>query len=134
MVGILLITHYKLGESLLECASHVLGQAPANIVALPVERDVDPDAALQAARTLLARVDEGAGVLVLSDMLGGTPANIASRLAVAGQVEVVFGVNLPMLVRAASYAACLPLAEVKAKALSGGGEGVQAIDQGQGKA
>lgn len=133
MVGILLITHYKLGESLLECTSHVLGQAPQHVLSLAIERDADPDAALEAARQLLVRLDQGQGVLVLSDMLGGTPANIAARLAVPGRVEVVFGVNLPMLVRAACYAT-LPLDAVRDKAISGGEEGVSAIKNGENNA
>jgi PTS system ascorbate-specific IIA component len=69
------------------------------------------------------QLDEGNGVLVLTDMLGATPSNIAARLAAPGRVAVVAGVNLPMLVRALTYRA-QPLAVVVEKAISGGREGV----------
>ncbi|MCL6264431.1 PTS fructose transporter subunit IIA [Craterilacuibacter sp. RT1T] len=130
MIGILLITHYTLGDSLLECASHVLGHVPANARALAVACDAEPDAVQLSAQALIASLDSGSGVLVLSDMLGGTPANIAGRLALHGKVAVVSGANLPMLVRALCYADN-PLEIVVAKAMSGGEEGVQLMDNGE---
>jgi PTS system mannose-specific IIA component len=130
MVGILLITHYTLGDSLLECASHVLGYVPDNARALAVACDAEPAAVQQSAQVLIASLDSGSGVLVLADMQGGTPANIACRLALTDKVAVVSGANLPMLVRALCYADN-PLQEVVAKAMSGGEEGVQLMDNGE---
>jgi len=132
MVGILLVTHGNLGEVLAEDAYHILGRAWDNLKALSIDKSEDPDVKLAAAQALVRELDEGAGVLVLSDMLGGTPSNIASRLILAGKVEAVAGVNLPMLVRALSYSQ-QPLDVVVSKAVTGGLEGVVYIIPGEGK-
>ncbi|GGX97267.1 PTS sugar transporter subunit IIA [Vogesella alkaliphila] len=123
MVGVLIISHGELGLCLADCARHVLGRVPDNLAILGVEKQDNPDARLLDAQALIDKIDDGSGVLVLSDMLGGTPCNIASRLRKRGMVEVVAGVNLPMLVRALSYSA-QPLEVVVSKAITGGLEGV----------
>jgi PTS system ascorbate-specific IIA component len=123
MVGVLIISHGELGLCLADCARHVLGRVPDNLAILGVEKQDNPDARLLDAQALIDKIDDGSGVLVLSDMLGGTPCNIASRLRQRGVVEVVAGVNLPMLVRALSYSA-QPLEVVVSKAITGGLEGV----------
>jgi PTS system mannose-specific IIA component len=129
MVGILIITHGNLGAGLAESACHILGRSWDNLETLSVDKSEDPDLKLAAARTLVAGLNRGAGVLVLSDMLGGTPSNIASRLILAGEVEAVSGVNLPMLVRALSYSQ-QALDVVVSKAVTGGLEGVVYIIPG----
>ena len=123
MVGILLLTHYGLGESLAECAAHVLGRPLPQLRYLPVYRSDDPDVMLERARKLLGELDTGAGVLVLSDIYGGTPSNVAYRLIQPGHIEAVAGVNLPMLVRTLNYSH-EPLDVVVSKAVTGGLEGV----------
>ncbi|MDC7712560.1 PTS fructose transporter subunit IIA [Vogesella sp. LYT5W] len=123
MVGVLIISHGELGLCLADCARHVLGRVPDNLAILGVEKQDNPDARLLDAQALIDKINDGSGVLVLSDMLGGTPCNIASRLRKRGVVEVVAGVNLPMLVRALSYSA-QPLEVVVSKAITGGLEGV----------
>ena len=123
MVGILLVTHYGLGESLAECAAHVLGRPLPQLRYLPVYRSDDPDVVLERARKLLGELDTGAGVLVLSDIYGGTPSNVAYRLIEPGHIEAVAGVNLPMLVRTLNYSH-EPLDVVVSKAVTGGLEGV----------
>ena len=123
MVGILIVAHGAFGEALIHCASHVLGKRPLRVRQVGITVHDDPDAMLPQAQELVRQLDEGDGVLVLTDMLGATPSNIAARLAVPGRVEVVAGVNLPMLVRALTYRA-QPLAAVVGKAMSGGREGV----------
>ena len=123
MVGILIVAHGAFGEALIHCASHVLGKRPLRVRQVGITVHDDPDAILPQAQELVRQLDEGDGVLVLTDMLGATPSNIAARLAVPGKVEIVAGVNLPMLVRALTYRA-QPLATVVAKAISGGCEGV----------
>jgi PTS system ascorbate-specific IIA component len=123
MVGILIVAHGAFGEALIHCASHVLGKRPLRVRQVGITVHDDPDAILPQAQELVRQLDEGDGVLVLTDMLGATPSNIAARLAVPGKVEVVAGVNLPMLVRALTYRA-QPLAAVAGKAISGGREGV----------
>ena len=121
MVGILLVTHNGLGNSLVDCVLHVLGNVPHNLKVLSVLAANDPQTKEDEARALIARLDTGDGVLLLTDMFGATPCNIAQRLHQPGRVEGVAGVNLPMLLRAISYCN-RPLAEVVQKALQGGRE------------
>ncbi|HLB16747.1 MAG TPA: PTS sugar transporter subunit IIA [Burkholderiales bacterium] len=130
MVGILIVAHGAFGEALIHCASHVLGKRPLRVRQVGITVHDDPDAILPQAQELVRQLDDGDGVLVLTDMLGATPSNIAARLAAPGRVEVVAGVNLPMLVRALTYRA-QPLAAVAGKAISGGREGVLHLGEPQ---
>lgn len=123
MIGILIVSHGAFGESLIHCASHVLGKRPLHVRQLGVTVHDDPDALLPVARDLVRYVDQGQGVLVLTDICGATPSNLATRLLEAGRVEGIAGVSLPMLVRALTYRE-EPLDTVIAKALSGGSEGI----------
>jgi PTS system ascorbate-specific IIA component len=126
MIGILIIAHGTLGESLIHCASHVLNKRPARLKQLGVTAQDDPLLMLPQARTLVKELDSGDGVLILSDMYGGSPSNIAAKLLVPGKVEGIAGVNLPMLIRALTYRD-KPLQMVVTKAVSGGCEGVMRI-------
>ena len=119
MIGILLVTHNGLGDSLVDCVRHVLGSVPPNIKVLSVLADDDPQRKEEEGRTLIAQLDTGNGVLLLSDMFGATPCNIARRLYQPGHVEGVCGVNLPMLMRVVCYSH-KPLAEAMQKALESG--------------
>jgi PTS system ascorbate-specific IIA component len=123
MIGILIVSHGAFGESLIHSASHVLGKRPLYLRQVGVTVHDDPDAILPVAEDLIRFLDQGQGVLVLTDIYGATPSNIATRLLVAGRVEGVSGVNLPMLVRALTYRE-EPLADLVEKALSGASEGV----------
>ena len=123
MIGLLLVSHGAFGESLIHCASHVLGKRPLYVRQLGVTVHDDPDEILPTAEDLIRFLDQGQGVLVMTDIYGATPSNIASRLLRAGRVEGIAGVNLPMLIRALTYRE-EPLEAVVAKALSGGTEGV----------
>jgi PTS system mannose-specific IIA component len=123
MIGILLVSHGAFGESLIHCASHVLGKRPLYVRQLGVTVHDDPDEILPTAQDLIRFLDQGKGVLVMTDIYGATPSNIAARLLEPGRVEGIAGVNLPMLIRALTYRE-EPLAIVVAKALSGGTEGV----------
>ena len=123
MIGILLITHGTLGESLIHCASHVMGGRPPNIMQIGVTPQDDPEAIVPEAIKMSRSLDQGDGVLVFSDIYGATPCNIASRLLIPGKVEGVAGVNLPMLIRALTYRN-ESLRTVVDKALSGGAEGI----------
>lgn len=123
MIGILIIAHGTLGESLLHCASHVLGSPPPFLKQLGVSIHDDPAVLVPRAQNMVVELNQGDGVLVLSDMYGATPCNIVSRLVQPGKVEGVAGVNLPMLVRVLSYRN-EPLQTVVEKAVSGGVEGV----------
>jgi PTS system ascorbate-specific IIA component len=123
MIGILLVSHGAFGESLIHCASHVLGKRPLYVRQLGVTVHDDPDEILPTAEDLIRFLDQGQGVLVMTDIYGATPSNIAMRLLKPGRVEGIAGVNLPMLIRALTYRD-EPLEAVVAKAISGGSEGV----------
>ena len=123
MIGILIVAHGAFGEALIHSASHVLGKRPLRVRQVGVTVHDDPEAILPQARQLVHELDEGDGVLVLTDIYGATPGNIALRLLAPGRVEGISGVNLPMLVRALTYRE-QPLVAVVQKALSGGTEGV----------
>lgn len=123
MIGILIITHGGLGESLMECAKHVMGKEPQQLAHLAVSIHDDPNSLLPKAHALVAKLNSGDGVLVLADMYGATPCNIVGKLLQPGLVEGVAGVNLPMLVRTMNYRH-EPLMTLVEKAVSGGREGV----------
>lgn len=124
MIGIFLVTHGTLGESLIQCACHVLNRRPQQIAQLGVSAADDPLDVLPAARTLLGTVDSGEGVIVLTDIFGATPSNIALKLIKPGEVEGVAGANLPMLLRILTYREKNDIATVITKAISGGCDGV----------
>lgn len=123
MIGILIIAHDSLGESLVRAVTHVLGSRPPQFEVLAVAATDDPFALLPAARAQVGRLDTGDGVLIFSDIYGATPCNLALKLLDPGRVEGVAGVNLPMLVRAFTYRT-RGLATMVTKAISGGCEGV----------
>jgi PTS system mannose-specific IIA component len=123
MIGLFLITHGTLGESLIQCVSHVLNKRPAQIAQLGVAGQDDPLDLLPTARQMLEWVDSGRGVLVLTDIYGATPANVASKLLEPGRFEGVAGVNLPMLLRALTYRD-RDMDTLIHRAISGGCDGV----------
>ncbi len=126
MIGFLIVAHGAFGEALIHSASHVMGSRPLYLRQLGVTVHDDPEALLPQARDLLRFVDQGDGVIIFSDICGATPCNIAGKLLQPGKVEGIAGVSLPMLVRALTYRN-MPLAQVVAKAKSGGSEGVTPI-------
>jgi PTS system mannose-specific IIA component len=128
MIGILIVSHGAFGESLIHSASHVLGKRPLYLRQLGVTVHDDPDAILPVGEDLIRFLDQGEGVLVLTDIYGATPSNIAMKLIRPGRVEGVAGVNLPMLIRALTYRD-EPLESMLEKALSGAIEGVMRMDK-----
>lgn len=127
-VGLILITHQNLGETLLQTARSMLGELPDACEALAMSQTDDPDVVETQARRRLEFLDSGDGVLILTDMFGSTPANVAGRLARDRRHRVIAGVNLPMLVRVLNYRD-LSLTELVNKALSGGHDGILLCDQ-----
>ena len=126
MIGILIISHGDLGNSLINCANHIMGRRPEHLVHLGVTIQDDPDVIILNALELLKQLDCGDGVLILSDICGATPCNIATELVNPGRVECLSGVNLSMLIRALTYRD-KSLESLIEKALSGGKEGVMRI-------
>ncbi|OGS99599.1 MAG: PTS fructose transporter subunit IIA [Gallionellales bacterium RBG_16_56_9] len=103
MVGILLVTHNGLGDSLADCVRHVLGEVPHNLKVLSVLAEDDPQRKLAEGQALIKQLDTGGGVLILADIFGATPSNIGRQLCHAKRVMGVAGVNLPMLLRVVCY-------------------------------
>ena len=126
MAGSLNIAHAPLATAQRECIAHIYGGCPARIGALDVLPDSDPAEVVAKAHSEIERLREDNGALVLTDMFGATPSNIAARLATVPEVRVLAGVNLPMLVRAVCYRAT-PLDTLVEKALAGASKGVQTI-------
>ena len=123
-VGILLITHEGIRSALVATATRLLGQLPLRAEALEVPYDADAEALLPIASAAIRRVDGGAGVLVLTDLYGATPSNLAAKVAQLGtSVRRVSAVNLPMLLRIMNYAE-LDLDELPAVAAAGARNGV----------
>jgi PTS system mannose-specific IIA component len=129
MAGILIIAHAPLATALRDCIAHVYGGLPARIGVIDVSPDCDPVEVVAFAHSEIDRLREENGALVLTDMFGATPSNIAARLASLPEVRVLAGVNLPMLLRAVCYRAT-PLDTLVDKALAGATKGVQAIAPG----
>ncbi|AZN37576.1 PTS sugar transporter subunit IIA [Iodobacter ciconiae] len=123
MVGIIIVTHVSLGEALVSCAQHIMARDLPNLLQLSVSKADEPDEVVKRASEMISRLDDGSGVLLLTDIYGGTPSNVAQRLVRAGKVEAIAGVNLPMLVRTLSYSH-QALEVVVSKAITGGLEGV----------
>ena len=127
MIGILIVAHGTLGDSLAGAVTHVLGSRPPQFDTLQVAATDDPLQLLPKARALVQALDTGDGVLIFSDIYGATPCNLAAKLLVPGRVEAIAGVNLPMLVRAFTYRDKGMETMIK-KAISGGCDGVLHID------
>jgi mannose PTS system EIIA component len=122
-VGILLITHPGIGSALVEVASRLLRQLPLKTEAFELPFDSDPDTALPLASAALRRVDAGDGVLILTDLYGASPSNLAAKLARLGTpARRVASLNLPMLLRVMNYAE-RPLDELPAIAAAGARNG-----------
>ena len=127
MIGVLIVAHDTLGDSLVEAVTHVLGARPPQFEVMSVAATDDPLLLLPAARAAVERLDTGDGVAVFSDIFGATPSNLAGKLVKAGHVELIAGVNLPMLVRAFTYRTRGMDTLIK-KAISGGCEGVLHVE------
>lgn len=129
-VGILMITYGNIGAVILQAATRVLGVCPLATLTLSASEDCDPEQVFLEAENSLLKLDHGDGVLVLTDLYGSTPANIACRLQQQHHVRVVAGLNLPMLVRLLNYPH-LSLDELAEKATSGGRDGIQECMAGE---
>lgn len=101
--GILLITHPGIGNAILHCARRIVVDCPLRTKCLEVPLDASIEKLTAQARDVVQRLDEGDGVLILTDIFGATPNNIARQLEQAGQVTVLAGLSLPMLVRLFNY-------------------------------
>jgi len=103
MIGVLVISHEPLGTALIRATRHVFGRMPVQLAALDVVPDQDTDEAFALANELALRINDGSGLLVLTDCFGATPSRIAMRLAEPHKVHVLAGVNLPMVLKALGH-------------------------------
>ena len=125
-VGILIISHDGIGPALLGTATMMLNGCPLQTKLLTSSRDCDPDQLSEDAVEQLEALDTGEGVLVLTDLYGSTPCNIAQKLTSQKHIHVVSGLNLSMLIRVFNYPQ-LTLEELSEKAVSGGKDGISKI-------
>ena len=127
MVGILLLTHAPLGQAFIAAATHVFRGVPVQTEAIDVLADQDPEEIKKLAQQAIARITDGSGVLVITDVMGGTPSNCTLQLCVPGEIEVIAGISLPMLLRAITYRHNT-LDVALEMALSGGQNGACRVD------
>jgi len=127
MNGILIVAHAPLAHALRQCALHVFADAGDCVAALDVHSHASPEQTLADAKAAFDRLPRDSGVLVLADLFGATPCNVARRLAEVLPCRLVAGVNLPMLLRALTYRH-EPLEELAQRALAGGSQGVVSVD------
>ncbi|HVF22836.1 MAG TPA: PTS sugar transporter subunit IIA [Pyrinomonadaceae bacterium] len=118
-----IVTHGHLAGELLAAAEMIIGPI-SHIAAVSIGWHDDVDAARDEVQRAITRVSQGAGVLLLTDMFGGTPTNIASMFLEDGVIEVVTGVNLPMVIKLATSTAEDPLTEIARKICDQGRQGI----------
>jgi mannose PTS system EIIA component len=124
-VGILLLTHESMGDALIETARHLLGRISLKVDAFAIPPGSDVDHAVTAAAARVRALDAGDGVLILTDVFGATPSNVAEKIApLVVQVQRVSGLNLPMLLRVLNYPE-QSLAELATTAEHGGRVGIR---------
>lgn len=128
MIGVLIVTHKDLAEALLAAADLILGKQEGTL-ALSLDPYAPPEAARQQIQQGLAQVNNGVGVIILTDMLGGTPSNLSLSFLQEGKVEVVTGVNLPMLMKLAQLRQENDLAEVARTLKQSGQKGISVASE-----
>ena len=130
-VGILIMSHNGIGAAIYGTTNYMIKNHSLDVKLLSANRGSDPDELLESATMLVSELDKGDGVLILTDLFGSTPSNIAHRLHEYANVNIVTGLNLSMLIRVLNYPD-LSLSEMTEKAYSGGIDGVT-IDRGNGQ-
>ena len=119
MIGLILVTHGRLAEEFIHAMEHVVG-TQGDIVAVCIGPHDDMEKRRKEIADAIRRVDSGAGAIVLTDLFGGTPSNLAISLMQAGRVEVIAGINLPMLIRLAGARKCMGVEEAARAARDAG--------------
>jgi PTS system mannose-specific IIA component len=125
MNGIFIIAHAPLASALRQCALHVFPDSEAVVVALDVQPNMPPEETLAQARAMLKQLGTSRA-LVLTDLFGATPCNVASKLVDGVNTKLIAGLNLPMLLSTVSYRN-EPLDALVARALAGGAQGVMSV-------
>lgn len=128
MIGIVLVTHGQLAEEFRHAVEHVVGHQD-NLETISIGAEDDMEQRRREIVEAVARVDSGAGVIILTDMFGGTPSNLAISVMDAGRIEVVAGVNLPMLIKLSSVRASDNMAQALEEAQTAGRKYINVASQ-----
>ncbi len=115
MIGIVIVTHSQLGEALIDAAEFIIGSRPEAIEFISIDLNENADLLRQKISEGIKKVDQKMGVLVLTDMFGGTPSNLSYSFLEEGKVEVISGVNLPILIKAVQTRKKSDLSELAVK-------------------
>lgn len=119
MIGMILVTHGNLAEEFVHAMEHVVGDQ-TDVATVCIGPNDDMERRRGEIAEAIVQVDSGAGVIILTDLFGGTPSNLAISLMQAGKVEVIAGINLPMLIRLAKARECMPVREAVVAARDAG--------------
>jgi PTS system mannose-specific IIA component len=128
MIGLVLVTHGRLAAEFVSALEHVVGPQ-RNVAAICIGPDDDMEVRRAEILAAVERVEESDGVVILTDMFGGTPSNLAISILGKGKVEVIAGINLPMLIKLASVRGTLPLAEAVVAAREAGRKYINVASQ-----
>ena len=119
MIGMILVTHGNLAEEFVHAMEHVVGHQDA-VATVCIGPNDDMELRRREIADAITRVDSGEGAIILTDLFGGTPSNLAISLMKAGQVEVIAGINLPMLIRLAKARMCMNVVDAASAARDAG--------------
>ena len=122
-IGLLIVTHNTIGADLLATAQDIIGKPPIEVVTIDIKSNSDYERKAEDVEKSIIRLDRGDGVLVLTDLFGSTPSNIAVKAAARHNAKVVAGINLAMLIRIFNYYK-LPLDKLIDKAVAAGHDSV----------
>ena len=112
MIGIVIVTHSQLGDALIDAAEFILGNRPDTMVSVSIDLKENVDKLRKKIAEAIKQVDNKKGVLIFTDMFGGTPSNLSYSFLEEGRVEVISGVNLPILIKAVDIQADMELSDL----------------------
>ncbi|HPA14690.1 MAG TPA: PTS fructose transporter subunit IIA [Desulfobacterales bacterium] len=112
MIGIVIVTHCQLGDALIDTAEFILGSRPEAMISVSINLNENAEKLRKKILEGIKKVDHKRGILILTDMFGGTPSNLSYSFLEEGRVEVISGVNLPMLIKASTARKDTGLAEL----------------------
>ncbi|MBA4042173.1 MAG: PTS fructose transporter subunit IIA [Sphingobium sp.] len=133
MIGLVLVTHGRLAEEFVTAMEHVVGHQE-RVATIAIGPDDDMEGRRGDIAAAIAAVDTGAGVIVLTDLFGGTPSNLAISLMVPGRIEVIAGINLPMLIRLEGARKAMKVADAVTAARDAGRKYISVASQVLGEA
>lgn len=115
MIGIVIVTHSQLGDALIDAAEFILGNRPDTMIPVSIDLKENVDKLRKKIAEAIKQVDNKKGVLILTDMFGGTPSNLSYSFLEEGKVEVISGVNLPILIKAVDIQKDMELSDLAQK-------------------